>query len=56
MYPVAWGVTQIEDKEIWHWFMQLLVDDLGMEDGYRWTIISDQQKLYLFVFQVIFTI
>ncbi|KAJ8436505.1 hypothetical protein Cgig2_003203 [Carnegiea gigantea] len=24
MYPVAWGVTQGEDKETWLWFMQFL--------------------------------
>ena len=56
IYPIAWGVTQREDKETWQWFMQFLVDDLGMEDEHGWTIISDQQKLYLFMFQVIFTV
>ncbi|MBA0770533.1 hypothetical protein Gotri_019158 [Gossypium trilobum] len=28
----------------WAWFLSLLIASLGMEDGFRYTIISDQQK------------
>ena len=42
MYPIAWGVAQSEKKETWGWFLEYLQEDLGMADGYGWTIISDQ--------------
>ena len=50
MYPVAWGVAQREDKETWLWFMQFLVNDLEIENGHGWTIISDQQKINLYIY------
>ena len=45
VYPIAWAVVNIENKENWKWFMQCLVDDLGIQFGEGLTIISDQHKV-----------
>ncbi|MBA0670275.1 hypothetical protein Goklo_023942 [Gossypium klotzschianum] len=34
----------VECTDSWAWFLSLLSTDLGLEDGYGYTIISDQQK------------
>ncbi|GJS19595.1 hypothetical protein Tco_0448227 [Tanacetum coccineum] len=44
IYPIAWAVVSVENKENWSWFMQCLIDDLGIVDGEGLTIISDQHK------------
>ncbi|CAI9263136.1 unnamed protein product [Lactuca saligna] len=44
VYPIAWAVVNVENKENWTWFLQLLVDDLGVEDGRGLVVISDQHK------------
>ncbi|CAI9273404.1 unnamed protein product [Lactuca saligna] len=44
VYPTAWAVVNVENKENWTWFLQLLVDDLGVEDGRGLIVISDQHK------------
>ncbi|XP_050106772.1 uncharacterized protein LOC126586117 isoform X1 [Malus sylvestris] len=44
MFPIAYAAVEIENKETWSWFLQLLIDDLGPVEEHRWTFISDQQK------------
>ncbi|CAI9279858.1 unnamed protein product [Lactuca saligna] len=44
IYPVAWAVVAVENKESWKWFLDLLIDDIGMGVGHGLTIISDQHK------------
>ncbi|GJU53283.1 hypothetical protein Tco_1226997 [Tanacetum coccineum] len=44
VYPIAWAVVDVENKENWMWFMQCLIDDLGIAYGEGLTIISDQHK------------
>ncbi|XP_016755138.1 uncharacterized protein [Gossypium hirsutum] len=45
MFPVAWAVVEVECTNSWGSFLSLLPTDLGLEDGYGYTIISDQQKI-----------
>ena len=47
MFPVAWSVVTFETKVTWNWFIELLAKDLDMKDGAGWTIITDQQKVFL---------
>lgn len=48
MYPVAWAVVEGENNDSWEWFMQELRKVLEVTDGGKgWTLISDQQKVYL---------
>ncbi|KAK8609691.1 hypothetical protein V6N13_093107 [Hibiscus sabdariffa] len=44
MYPIAWAVAEGESTDSWSWFLSLVSTDLGMEDGFGYTIISDQHK------------
>nr|KAJ0201656.1 hypothetical protein LSAT_V11C600331820 [Lactuca sativa] len=44
IYPVAWVVVAVEYKETWKWFLDLLIDDIGMGVGHELTRISDQHK------------
>ncbi|GJT78122.1 transposase, MuDR, plant [Tanacetum coccineum] len=44
IYPIAWVVVSVENKDNWSWFMELLINDLGLVSGKGLTIISDQHK------------
>ncbi|KAK8632665.1 hypothetical protein V6N13_073051 [Hibiscus sabdariffa] len=44
MYLVAWAIVEVECTDSWAWFLNLLAADLDLEDGFGFTIISDQQK------------
>ncbi|XP_052735479.1 uncharacterized protein LOC108341416 [Vigna angularis] len=45
MLPIAYCVVEVENKESWKWFLELLVDDLGgAEICSTFTFISNQQK------------
>ncbi|GJU25610.1 disease resistance TIR-NBS-LRR class family protein [Tanacetum coccineum] len=44
IYPVAWAIVTVENKDNWSWFLSLLGDDLDLPTGYGLTLISDQHK------------
>ncbi|KAL6289845.1 hypothetical protein ACE6H2_007355 [Prunus campanulata] len=44
MYPVAYAVVEVESKNSWIWFLELLIADLKIENGKAWVFISDKQK------------
>uniref|UniRef100_A0A803PYD3 SWIM-type domain-containing protein n=1 Tax=Cannabis sativa TaxID=3483 RepID=A0A803PYD3_CANSA len=44
IYPVAFAVVEIENKETWNWFLQCLRVDLKIENSNHWTFITDKQK------------
>ncbi|GKB11705.1 hypothetical protein Tco_0845628 [Tanacetum coccineum] len=44
IYPIAWAVVSVENKDNWVWFMELLISDLGLPYGQGLTITSDQHK------------
>ncbi|CAI9265825.1 unnamed protein product [Lactuca saligna] len=44
IYPITWAVVCVENKENWRWFLDLLIDDLGLNLGYGYSVISDQHK------------
>nr|KAJ0206283.1 hypothetical protein LSAT_V11C500291090 [Lactuca sativa] len=48
IYPIVWAVVSVESKETWKWFIDLLIEDLGMGVGHGLTLISDQHKGKLF--------
>ncbi|XP_074266765.1 uncharacterized protein LOC141590048 [Silene latifolia] len=53
IYPVAWAVVEVENRESWTWFLSLLMEDLEKEDGAGLTIISDRQKGLLEAFNIV---
>ncbi|GJZ88488.1 multidrug resistance-associated protein 5 [Tanacetum coccineum] len=44
IYPVAWAVVNVENKDKWTWFLELLEEDLGCSRGNGLTLMSDQHK------------
>ncbi|XP_076909294.1 uncharacterized protein LOC143566493 [Bidens hawaiensis] len=44
IFPLAWAVVSVENKENWTWFHNLLRDDIEMEGGHGLTLVSDQHK------------
>ncbi|WVZ03970.1 hypothetical protein V8G54_024776 [Vigna mungo] len=45
MCPLAYAVVEVENKDTWTWFLELLIDDLGGGASCsRCTFVSDQQK------------
>ncbi|BFG38018.1 hypothetical protein CerSpe_242920 [Prunus speciosa] len=43
-FPIAYAVADIESKDSWIWFFNLLIEDLGITNGKAWVVISDKQK------------
>ncbi|XP_062085604.1 uncharacterized protein LOC133791701 [Humulus lupulus] len=44
MFPVAFAVVEIENKDSWSWFVNLLRIDLKIDNSNHWTFITDKQK------------
>ncbi|KAJ9565641.1 hypothetical protein OSB04_001607 [Centaurea solstitialis] len=44
IYPLAWAVVEIESKNSWKWFLEYLMEDIGLTAGLGVTIMSDQHK------------
>ncbi|XP_056849556.1 uncharacterized protein LOC108824591 isoform X2 [Raphanus sativus] len=44
IYPVAWGIVQVEDADNWKWFIERVKSDLDLKNGEGFTLISDKQK------------
>jgi len=44
--PIAYAVVEVENKDSWSWFLELLIEDIGGETvAAACTFISDQQKV-----------
>ncbi|CAI9291005.1 unnamed protein product [Lactuca saligna] len=44
IYPLAWVVVCVENKETWKWFIDLLMDDINGGLGAGITLLSDGHK------------
>ncbi|XP_039172349.1 uncharacterized protein LOC120295363 [Eucalyptus grandis] len=44
MFPLAWVVVKVENKDNWSWFLKNLMNDLEITNGAGWAFMSDQQK------------
>ncbi|KAK8713169.1 hypothetical protein V6N13_148392 [Hibiscus sabdariffa] len=53
IFPVAWAVVEVENRETWAWFLEHIQIDLEIGDGDRFTILSDMQKGLLEEMQLI---
>ena len=54
IYPIAMAVVEVECKESWKWFLNTLKDDLGIQNTYPWTIMTDKQKVSMSIFVLIY--
>ena len=48
--PISWAVVEAENAEVWSWFLELLNEDLELDNGFKFTIMSDQRKVRSFSF------
>ncbi|KAI3767370.1 hypothetical protein L2E82_17466 [Cichorium intybus] len=44
IFPIAWAVVCVENKENWQWFLDLLKDDIDLALGNGLTLMSDQHN------------
>ncbi|XP_071738606.1 uncharacterized protein [Rutidosis leptorrhynchoides] len=44
IFPVAWAVVSVENKDNWTWFVELIAYDLEVQGGVGLTLMSDQHK------------
>ena len=49
MFPIAWAVINVENKDNWLWFLVSLGDELNLNRGADFTIISDGHKVYYLI-------
>ena len=45
IYPIAFGLVEVESTSSWEWFMASLKDDLNICNTSPYTIMSDKQKV-----------
>ena len=45
IFPIAFGVVEVECLDSWRWFLTTLKQDLGIENTYPWTLMTDKQKV-----------
>ena len=43
-YVISWAIVPVENKVYWEWFMELLLEDLGLGEGSALALCSCQQK------------
>lgn len=54
MWPIAYAVVEKENKSSWKWFLELVIEDLGIICPKNWTFMSDQQKVsFLLLFDIL---
>ncbi|CAI9279826.1 unnamed protein product [Lactuca saligna] len=45
IFPIAWAIVRVENKENWKWFIETLFEDLQCwNEGQGLVLISDQRK------------
>ncbi|GJX08312.1 pentatricopeptide repeat-containing protein [Tanacetum coccineum] len=44
IFPMAWAVVTVKNKDNWSWFLDLLFDDLDVPNGNGLTLMCDQHK------------
>ncbi|CAI0448802.1 unnamed protein product, partial [Linum tenue] len=45
-FPIAFAYVEVENKDNWLWFLELLGTDLHINDNHGWTFISDKQNVH----------
>ena len=55
IYPIAIAVVEVECLATWKWFLRTLKEDLGIDNTYPWTIMTDKQKGLILAVQQLFS-
>ncbi|XP_048501297.1 uncharacterized protein LOC104908753 [Beta vulgaris subsp. vulgaris] len=54
IFPFAWAIVEVENKDSWCWFIELLLKDIGGAPlGEGWTFMSDREKGLLEAFPLL---
>ena len=48
MFAIAYAIVELECKDSWSWFINLLMKDLAIVNTHSWTFITDKQKVTIF--------
>lgn len=48
IFPIAWAIVNVENKDNWIWFIRQLGEDLDLGDGEGLTLMSDQHKVFIY--------
>ena len=49
IFPLAYAVVQVENRETWTWFLDLLGQDLEIQNSHHMAFMSDRQKVFFLV-------
>jgi hypothetical protein len=47
--PIAMVVVEVESLVTWKWFLQTLVNDLGIDNTSPWTIMTNKEKVIILI-------
>ena len=42
MFPISWAIVEGENENSWRWFIEHLLEDINIVDGFGLTLVSDQ--------------
>lgn len=45
IFPIAMAIVEVESFVSWEWFLETLKSELGIDNTYPWTIMTDKQKV-----------
>ena len=45
IFPIAFAIVKIENADNWRWFLETLIQDVGIIDQQKWILITDKQKV-----------
>jgi len=45
IFLIGIGIVEVKSLVSWKWFLETLKNDLGIDNTYPWTIMTDKQKV-----------
>jgi hypothetical protein len=56
IFPIAMAVVEVESFLSWEWFLETLKSELGIDNTYPWTVMTDKQKVTHLLVPLVFTV